>query len=262
MGLRSQLGPTVRSCEAIRVLVDVPRPASMRAVLARYREPVVIDESLVTPDGVALGGHHRITLERHGSIRHEGHIRATGFPLFAYSVRTTLGSSTSCSRRLRPQVGYMVPTSLEIGRRPGTRRGSKDWWSGTGRLSGRHAPKHPFNATPTHSGPSARLRPSPRRWQREPRSPGRPACASCLAFTEPMPSAWTTTSGSEASPALPQPGVSWSISGQPPLSRPLSLAPRLGPPSNSPSIIARCSHTRSTSQRGCSVRRCRWSASG
>jgi hypothetical protein len=57
---------------------------------ARYREPVVFDEKLVTPDGVALGGHHQITLDRDGTFRHRGHMRATGFPSFTYGVRTVL----------------------------------------------------------------------------------------------------------------------------------------------------------------------------
>jgi hypothetical protein len=92
MSLRSELGPTVRSCEAIRTLVHLPRPASMRAMLIKYKEPIVFDEPLNTPDGVALGGHHRITLERDGGFHHEGHMRATGFPSFTFGVRTVLAN--------------------------------------------------------------------------------------------------------------------------------------------------------------------------
>ena len=44
----------------------------------------------MTPDGVALGGHHTITLGRDGSVRHQGHMRATGFPSFTFGVRTVL----------------------------------------------------------------------------------------------------------------------------------------------------------------------------
>ena len=90
MSLRAQLGLGVNSLEAIRSMVGVGRPASLRDILIRYRQPIVIDEPLVTPDGVALGGHHTITLGRDGSVRHQGHMRATGFPSFTFGVRTVL----------------------------------------------------------------------------------------------------------------------------------------------------------------------------
>jgi hypothetical protein len=90
MSLRAELGFGVNSIEAVRSLVGVGRPASLQDILIRYRQPIVIDESLVTPDGVPLGGHHTITLERGGSVRHQGHMRATGFPSFTFGVRTVL----------------------------------------------------------------------------------------------------------------------------------------------------------------------------
>jgi len=68
------------------------RPASVLQMLARYQEPVVFDEPLLTPDGVALGGHHRIVLERSGKFHYEGHARATGFPSFNFGVRALLDS--------------------------------------------------------------------------------------------------------------------------------------------------------------------------
>lgn len=88
--LRTELGHSVRSCEAVRAVVDLPRPAAMRAILERYRLPVIFDEPLITPDGVALGGHHRLELQRNGDVLHRGHMRATGFPSFAFGVRTVL----------------------------------------------------------------------------------------------------------------------------------------------------------------------------
>ena len=94
MSLRAQLGLGVSSLEAVRSMVGVGRPASLRNMLLRYRQPIVIDEPLVTPDGVALGGHHTITLERDGSVRHQGHMRATGFPSFTFGVRTVLVNDT------------------------------------------------------------------------------------------------------------------------------------------------------------------------
>jgi hypothetical protein len=94
MNLRTQLGLGADSLEGIRSLVGINRPASVRDILSRYREPIIFDEPLVTADGVALGGHHKITLGRDGSFRHEGHMRATGFPSFNFGVRTVLDSGT------------------------------------------------------------------------------------------------------------------------------------------------------------------------
>lgn len=90
MSLRAQLSSGVNSLEAVRSIVGVGRPASLRDILARYQQPIVIDEPLVTPDGIALGGHHTITLGRDGSVRHQGHMRTTGFPSFTFGVRTVL----------------------------------------------------------------------------------------------------------------------------------------------------------------------------
>ena len=90
MNLRAEVGPDVRSMEKIRSMTGVARPASLQDVLVRYREPIVFDEPLITPDGVALGGHHTITIQRDGRFRHEGHMRATGFPSFTFGVRTLI----------------------------------------------------------------------------------------------------------------------------------------------------------------------------
>lgn len=90
MRLLDEIGPGITSLEYVRSQLGMDRPVSLKALLARYREPIVLDEPLVTPDGVALGGHHRITLERRGHFRHEGHMRATGFPSFRYGVRTVI----------------------------------------------------------------------------------------------------------------------------------------------------------------------------
>jgi hypothetical protein len=90
MNLLDEIGPGITSLEYVRSQLRMDRPVSVRDLLARYREPVVFDEPLITPDGVALGGHHTITLERNGHFRHEGHMRATGFPSFRYGVRTVM----------------------------------------------------------------------------------------------------------------------------------------------------------------------------
>ena len=90
MNLRAEAGSDVRSLERIRALTGVARPASLRVVLERFREPIVFDEPLITPDGVALGGRHTITIQRDGRVRNEGHMRATGFPSFTFGVRTLI----------------------------------------------------------------------------------------------------------------------------------------------------------------------------
>jgi hypothetical protein len=92
MNLRDQLGLGLGSLEELRAITGVARPASLGDMLTRYREPVVFDEALNTPDGVALGGHQTITFHRNGDFRHEGHMRATGFPSFQYGVRTVFSN--------------------------------------------------------------------------------------------------------------------------------------------------------------------------
>ncbi len=44
MSVRAQLGSGVNSLEAVRAIVGVARPASLREILTRYRQRVVIDE--------------------------------------------------------------------------------------------------------------------------------------------------------------------------------------------------------------------------
>lgn len=90
MNLAQALGPAVTSLDYVRRQLDMPRPVTVRQMLARYGEPIVIDGPLTTPDGVALGGHHTLTLERNGRYRHVGHMRATGFPSYRYGVRLVL----------------------------------------------------------------------------------------------------------------------------------------------------------------------------
>ena len=91
--LLKEIGPGITSLEYVRSRLKLDRPVSVLNLLARYREPIVLDEPLVTPDGVALGGHHTLTLERTGHYHHEGNMRATGFPSFEYGVRTVVPGS-------------------------------------------------------------------------------------------------------------------------------------------------------------------------
>ena len=93
LNLIDEIGPAITSLEFVRAQLRMDRPVTVKELLSRYREPIVIDEPLITPDGVALGGHHKITLERAGHWRYEGHMRATGFPSFRFGVRTVVGGA-------------------------------------------------------------------------------------------------------------------------------------------------------------------------
>lgn len=80
ISVRQQFGPGVGSLEAVRSALGPQRPTSLRDLLGLYAAPIDSDEPLVTPDGVPLGGHHAIHLERNG-LRYNGHVRATGSEL-------------------------------------------------------------------------------------------------------------------------------------------------------------------------------------
>jgi hypothetical protein len=90
MNLLDEIGPGITSLDYVRSQLKMNRPVSVKDLLVRYREPIIFDEPLLTPEGVALGGHHTITLERAGRYRYQGHMRATGWPSFRYGVRTVI----------------------------------------------------------------------------------------------------------------------------------------------------------------------------
>lgn len=92
MDVRTELGLGVSSVEAIRALTGLSRPVKLKDIFARYNDPIIFDEPLVTPDGVALGGHHTITINRNGAVRHQGDMRATGLPSFTYGVHTVIAN--------------------------------------------------------------------------------------------------------------------------------------------------------------------------
>lgn len=68
-------------------------PASIKQLAQLYVQDRVFDEPIVTSGGVALGGHHTLTVRRDGSYRYQGHFRATGFPSYEVAILTTLGYS-------------------------------------------------------------------------------------------------------------------------------------------------------------------------
>ena len=43
-----EIGPGITSLEFVRARLNMARPASLTAMLAKYAEPIVIDEPLVT----------------------------------------------------------------------------------------------------------------------------------------------------------------------------------------------------------------------
>lgn len=91
ISVRSTFGHAAASLEGVRAQLGVPRPASLRQLAELWVRDVVFDEPLVTADGVALGGHHRLTVRRNGTYRYEGHFRATGWPSYDVSIVTSLG---------------------------------------------------------------------------------------------------------------------------------------------------------------------------
>ncbi|MEP7309466.1 MAG: hypothetical protein ABJA98_28510 [Acidobacteriota bacterium] len=133
MNLVDEIGPGITSLEYVRAQLRMDRPVSVRNLLARYREPIVLDEPLITSDGVALGGHHTITLQRHGHFRHEGHMRATGFPSFRYGVRTVMAGPSGTPAYVAAASGEVHGTN-EFGDREsswddsGEQVGIKQYW--------------------------------------------------------------------------------------------------------------------------------------
>lgn len=95
ISVRQVLWPGARTVEEARDATRLPRPASAREVLGKYAEPVVVDELLHPPGDPALGGEQHITLYPDGRIRYTGHMRATGFPSYDWSVVTTFGEADS-----------------------------------------------------------------------------------------------------------------------------------------------------------------------
>jgi hypothetical protein len=95
MQCRSVFGHAAASFEDVRASVGLPRSASVRQMGNLYVREVVFDEPIVTADGVSLGGHHRVTIQRDGRYRYQGHFRATGFPSFDVAILTTVGYAIS-----------------------------------------------------------------------------------------------------------------------------------------------------------------------
>jgi hypothetical protein len=92
MNVRNQLGMGVFSLDEVRDTLGVVRPAKLHDLLVRFAAPIDYHENLDTPDGLALGGHYTVHLERDGTFRFAGDVRATGFQSFDFSLRVTAGA--------------------------------------------------------------------------------------------------------------------------------------------------------------------------
>lgn len=89
--VRSTFGHAAVSLEAARASLAVARPISLVRLSELYAADMVFDEPIVTGDGVALGGHHRLTVRRDGSFRYQGQFEAKGVPSYEVAILTTLG---------------------------------------------------------------------------------------------------------------------------------------------------------------------------
>ncbi len=124
VSVRSTFGHAAESLEAVRSSLAIPRDASARKMAELYVREIVFDEPIVTSDGVALGGHHTLTVRRDGSYRYQGHFRATGLPSYNVSILTTLGYAVALPGGLPPaaaQVAFAAHGRVHGTHEPGDR---------------------------------------------------------------------------------------------------------------------------------------------
>ena len=75
--------------------LSIHRPVSIRDLIGRVdrlRDSVAFRATVVT--GAALGGEVELTLKSDGSYTFSGHMRATGFPSFAFNVVAIVRSAS------------------------------------------------------------------------------------------------------------------------------------------------------------------------
>lgn len=124
LSVRHSFGHAAESLESCRDLVAVPRPAALRHIEELFVSDVVFDEPIPTGEGVALGGHHTLTVRRDGSSRYKGHLRATGLPSFDVSIVATLGYPIpvpGSSEKASGQVAFAVHGRVHGSNEPGSR---------------------------------------------------------------------------------------------------------------------------------------------
>lgn len=128
LNLRPAFGHAAQSLEEARIALAMPRPASLRAMMDQFVRDVVFDEPIVTDDGVALGGQHRLLLRRDGSYRYQGHLRATGFPSFDVAMVTSLGYDVRLpgATAAAAQVAFATRGRVHGTNEPGEREHSWD----------------------------------------------------------------------------------------------------------------------------------------
>ena len=126
---RASFGHAADSFEEIRGSVGKPRPASVLDIAGAYTRDLVFDEPLVTGDGIALGGHHTLTVRRDGSYRYQGRFRATGFPSFQVSLVATLGYAIAVPGSptlAAAQIAFAAQGRVHGTNEPGSREHSWD----------------------------------------------------------------------------------------------------------------------------------------
>jgi hypothetical protein len=126
---RSLFGHAASSLEGVRASVGLPRTTTVRQLADLYSREVVFDEPIVTGSGVALGGHHKLTVRRDGHYRYEGHLRATGFPSFDVAIVTTLGYTIPIPGSAAPaggQIAFAAQGRVHGTNEPGSREHSWD----------------------------------------------------------------------------------------------------------------------------------------
>lgn len=126
---RSAFGRAAESLEPLRASLDARRPVALPDLARLYARDIVFDEPLVTDSGIALGGHHTLSLRRDGSYRYQGHLRATGFPSFQVSVLTTLGYRIPVPGSATPhaaQIAFAAQGQVHGTNEPGDREFSWD----------------------------------------------------------------------------------------------------------------------------------------
>jgi hypothetical protein len=122
--LLDTFGHSGHSLEQVRASLGLARPVTVRHLAEVLTGDVVFDEALVTDDGIALGGHHTLTLGHDGSYRYQGRLRATGFPSFDVAIVTTLGYSIDVpdsAERAAAQIAFAAHGRVHGTNEPGER---------------------------------------------------------------------------------------------------------------------------------------------
>lgn len=131
--VKQVFGASAGSLEKARRELNIARPASLSQMAPRFVEDLVFEQRFQTPDGVALGGGHKLTIQRDGSYTYSGNFRATGFPSYNASVVAMLSYAVPTPSG---QPASAVAAFVAKGSVNGTNRtGDREYrWNQTGRI--------------------------------------------------------------------------------------------------------------------------------